>query len=53
MMNNNVKESNIVNIKDELKKYIPNSKDKIMEKVVLAALGSIPWVGSFLSEMAG
>lgn len=52
MMNNNVKESNIVNIKDELKKYIPNSKDKIMEKVVLAALGSIPWVGSFLSEMA-
>jgi hypothetical protein len=39
-------------IKKELMKYSPKTKSRIIEKVILAALGSIPWVGSCLSTFA-
>jgi hypothetical protein len=40
------------NIKTELKKYSPKTKGRIIEKVILAALGSIPWVGALLNTAA-
>ncbi len=39
-------------INEELIKYSPTTKRRIIEKVILAALGSIPWVGAFFSTMA-
>lgn len=36
-------------IKTELAKAAPSAKRRIIEKFVLAALGSIPWVGGFIS----
>lgn len=46
-------EDNIVEqIKTELIRYSPKTKSRIIEKVILAALGSIPWVGSCLSTFA-
>lgn len=39
-------------IKKELIKYSPKTKARIIEKVILAALGSIPWVGACLSTFA-
>jgi hypothetical protein len=36
-------------IKTELAKAAPSARRRIIEKFVLAALGSIPWVGGFLS----
>ncbi|MDR0364245.1 MAG: hypothetical protein LBH92_04425, partial [Bacteroidales bacterium] len=42
----------IENIKSELIKYSPKTKSRIIEKIVLAALGSIPWVGALLSTAA-
>jgi hypothetical protein len=39
-------------IKNELIKYSPKTKGRIIEKVILAALGSIPWIGSLLSTAA-
>jgi hypothetical protein len=42
----------IENIKTELMKYSPKTKGRIIEKVILAALGSIPWVGALLSTIA-
>ena len=44
--------NNIEKIEAELQKYMPNTKKRIFEKVILALLGSIPWVGSFLSNAA-
>jgi hypothetical protein len=34
----------IENIKNELTKYSPKTKGRIIEKIILAALGSIPWI---------
>jgi hypothetical protein len=45
-------ETIIENIKNELIKYSPNTKGRIIEKIILAALGSIPWVGALLSTAA-
>jgi hypothetical protein len=42
----------IENIKNELVKYSPKTKGRIIEKIILAALGSIPWVGALLSTAA-
>ncbi|TGM61979.1 hypothetical protein [Leptospira meyeri] len=39
-------------IRSELAKYSPKTSHRIIEKVILAALGSIPWLGSFLSGIA-
>jgi len=39
-------------IKSELIKYSPKTKGRIIEKVILAALGSIPWIGALLSTAA-
>ena len=36
----------------ELEKAIPSDRRRILEKFLLAALGSIPWVGGFLSAAA-
>jgi hypothetical protein len=36
-------------IRTELAKATPTSRRRIIEKVILAALGSIPWVGGFVS----
>lgn len=42
----------VENFNSELMRYSPSTKSRIIEKVILAALGSIPWVGSFISTMA-
>ena len=42
----------VENIRDELIKYSPTTKKRIADKVILAALGSIPWVGAVLSAAA-
>ncbi|MFQ5697104.1 MAG: hypothetical protein ACE5IL_02335, partial [Myxococcota bacterium] len=39
-------------IRDELAKATPSDRKRIIEKFALAALGSIPWVGGFLSAAA-
>ncbi len=39
-------------LRAELAKSEPTRKSRIVEKFVLAALGSIPWVGGFLSAAA-
>src|SRR6266540_21265 len=39
-------------LREELAKSEPTRKKRIIEKFVLAALGSIPWVGGFLSAAA-
>jgi hypothetical protein len=36
-------------IRTELAKSAPNNRRRLLEKFVLAALGSIPWVGGFIS----
>lgn len=46
-------EDDILNkLRNELAKAEPTKKRRIVEKFVLAALGSIPWVGGFLSAAA-
>jgi len=42
----------VENINAELIKYSPKIEGRIIEKVILAALGSIPWVGALLSTAA-
>lgn len=39
-------------LRAELAKSEPSRKRRVIEKFVLAALGSIPWVGGFLSAAA-
>jgi hypothetical protein len=39
-------------IRTELAKAAPTNRRRIIEKFVLAALGSIPWVGGFISAAA-
>jgi hypothetical protein len=51
-MNENEENVLIENIKAELQQYTPNTKKRIIDKVILALLGSIPWIGSFLSNAA-
>lgn len=36
-------------VRTELAKAAPNTRRRVIEKFVLAALGSIPWVGGFIS----
>ena len=42
----------VEHLRAELAKSEPSRKKRIIEKFVLAALGSIPWVGGFLSAAA-
>jgi hypothetical protein len=42
----------IEHLRSELAKAEPTRRRRILEKFVLAALGSIPWVGGFLSAAA-
>lgn len=42
----------IENLRAELAKSEPSRRKRIVEKMILAALGSIPWVGGFLSAAA-
>lgn len=44
--------SEIDRIKQELAKAAPTTKKRALEKFGLAALGSIPWVGGFISAAA-
>ena len=39
-------------LRAELARAAPTNRRRIIEKFVLAALGSIPWVGAFLSAVA-
>jgi hypothetical protein len=39
-------------IKDEIIKRFKSRKQKIFAKVVTAALGSVPWVGGFITTVA-
>lgn len=48
----NSDDENVEKIRDELIKTSPSTKRKVFEKFVSAALGSIPWVGGFLSAAA-
>jgi hypothetical protein len=42
-------DNSIAEIRDELEKLNPDIKKRALEKFALAALGSIPWVGGFIS----
>jgi len=46
---NDFEEKAIQFIRTELSKSAPTDRRRIIEKFVLAALGSIPWVGGFIS----
>jgi len=48
----NTSVSEVDKIKDELASLSPTSKKRVLEKFALAALGSIPWVGGFISAAA-
>jgi hypothetical protein len=39
-------------IRAELAQAAPSNRRRLIEKFVLAALGSIPWVGGFISAAA-
>lgn len=47
--NNNFEEKAVEFIKTELSNSAPKDWQRLIEKFVLAALGSIPWVGGFIS----
>lgn len=42
----------VAKLRDELAKSEPSRRKRIIEKFVLAVLGSIPWIGGFLSAAA-
>lgn len=44
--------SGVDNVKEELSLLSPTFKKRALEKFALAALGSIPWVGGFISAAA-
>jgi hypothetical protein len=48
----NESSSEIEKIKEELSQVAPTTKKRALEKFGLAALGSIPWVGGFISAAA-
>jgi hypothetical protein len=45
-------DSTVDRIRTQLERLNPNTKRRILEKFALAALGSIPWVGGFISALA-
>jgi hypothetical protein len=45
-------ERSIESIRNEISTYDPKFSSQIMEKILIAALSSIPWVGGFLSTIA-
>lgn len=45
-------DSEVARIKQELADITPSTKKRALEKFALAALGSIPWVGGFISAVA-
>lgn len=48
----NNEEEIVEQLRKELEKSEPSRRRRIIEKFILAALGSIPWVGGFLSAAA-
>lgn len=48
-MDSKTEDEIVEEIKKELIQYSPKTKSRIIEKVILAALGSVPWSGSCLS----
>lgn len=48
----NNEEEIVEQLRRELEKTEPSRKQRIVEKFILAALGSIPWVGGFMSAAA-
>lgn len=49
MLQSNFEEKAIEFIRTEITKASPTNRSRIIEKFVLAASGSIPWVGGFIS----
>ena len=45
-------DTTIDHIRAELEQATPSTRRRIIEKFILAALGSIPWVGGFISALA-
>jgi hypothetical protein len=45
-------DSTVDRIRTQLERLNPSTKHRILEKFALAALGSIPWVGGFISALA-
>jgi hypothetical protein len=45
-------DSTVDRIRTQLERLNPSTKRRILEKFALAALGSIPWVGGFISALA-
>src|SRR5688572_8332432 len=50
--NQEADDEDVEKIRDELVKASPSTKRRVFEKFISAALGSIPWVGGFLSAAA-
>lgn len=50
--NQEADDTNVEKIRDELVKTSPSTRRRVFEKFISAALGSIPWVGGFLSAAA-
>ncbi|HYL73338.1 MAG TPA: hypothetical protein VEU96_03990 [Bryobacteraceae bacterium] len=48
----NIQQEADVFLRTELAKSSPSNRRRVIEKFVLAALGSIPWIGGFLSSAA-
>lgn len=48
----NVQQEAEIFLRTELAKSSPSNRRRVIEKFVLAALGSIPWIGGFLSAAA-
>ena len=46
---NDFEEQAVIFIRTELAKAAPSERRRVLEKFILAALGSIPWVGGFIS----
>ncbi len=43
----------VARIREELEKCSDTKRERIYQKIIAAALGTIPWVGSFISLMTG
>jgi hypothetical protein len=48
----NIQQEAEVFLRTELAKSSPSNRRRVFEKFILAALGSIPWIGGFLSSAA-
>lgn len=51
-MTQSIDDEAIQYIRNEIEKATPSSRNRLFESFIMAALGSIPWVGSILTAMA-